>query len=169
MALSYLDKTYVIFDGKQDMAAYHFMRGWKETNHVDFDFHDAHDLYTEELSMRHAVRRWLRKRFASGRQVIVLVGEYTRHKHRFVRWQMDAALDLGLPIIAANLNQKRRLDPDRCPPVLMGECVVHVAFRARIIKYALDNFPEQFASRTSDLGKDFYYDDSVYRSLGLDD
>ena len=42
--MSYRNKTYVIFDGDKDMWAYAYMKGWKQSEHIDFDFHDAHDL-----------------------------------------------------------------------------------------------------------------------------
>ena len=40
--MSYRDKTYVIFDGDNDIWAYGFMKGWKKNEHIDFDFDDAH-------------------------------------------------------------------------------------------------------------------------------
>ena len=128
------------------MWAYRYMRGWKVNKHIDFNFHDAHDLNViTDRASPDQVRRKLRERFSSGKQAIVLIGENTRHKHRFVRWEMEVALDLELPIVAVNLNQKRQLDVERCPSILRGEYVLHVPFRARIIKWALDIFPEAHA------------------------
>jgi MTH538 TIR-like domain (DUF1863). len=167
--MSYRNKTYIIFDGERDMAPYRFMRGWKFNKHIDFDFHDAHDInvITDRASVD-TVKRKLRQRFSSAKQFIVLIGENTRHKHRFVRWEMDVALDLGLPIIAVNLNQKRKLDESLCPPILRGERVMHVAFRAKIIRYALDQFPSYYHRMADDDNRvDFYYEDNVYKELGL--
>ena len=42
--MSYRNKTYVVFDGDEDMWAYAFMKGWKTNDNIDFSFHDAHDL-----------------------------------------------------------------------------------------------------------------------------
>lgn len=166
--MSYRNKTYIIFDGELDQWAYRFMRGWKTNKHIDFDFHDAHDLNTiREWSSVDTVRRRLRERFSTAKQIIVLIGDNTRHKRRFVRWEMDAALGLDLPIVAVNLNHKRTIDYDRCPPILRNEPVVHVDFRARIIKHALDYFPEFYRRRGPDDTGPFYYDGSVYRELGL--
>ena len=76
MKMSYRNKTYVIFDGDNDMWAYRFMRGWKALEHLDFDFHDAHDIKPlTEIASEETVRRRLRERFSSAKQVIVLVGE----------------------------------------------------------------------------------------------
>ena len=74
MTMSYRNKTYVIFDGDNDMWAYRFMRGWKALEHLEFDFHDAHDIKPlTEVASEETVRRRLRETFSSAKQVIVLV------------------------------------------------------------------------------------------------
>ena len=42
--MSYRNKTYVIFDGDKDMWAYAYMKGWNQSEHIEFSFYDAHDL-----------------------------------------------------------------------------------------------------------------------------
>ena len=42
--MSYRNNTYVIFDGDNDRWAYAFLKGWNESDHIEFDFYDAHDL-----------------------------------------------------------------------------------------------------------------------------
>jgi hypothetical protein len=71
-----------------------------------------------------------------------------------------------LAIIAVNLNGLRKIDPARCPAILREEYVVHVPFKAAIIRYGLDQFPGEHARRGGQRGARFYEDD-VYRSLGL--
>jgi hypothetical protein len=166
--MGYRNKTYVIFDGENDMWAYRYMRGWKQSKHIDFDFHDAHDLNDiREWSMPETIKRRLRERFLTAKQIIVLIGPNTKHKHRFVRWEMEVALNLDLPIIAVNLNHDREMDLELCPAILRNEPVVHVAFRAKIIKHALENFPRYYRQEGKYKRGPFYYDDSVYSSLGL--
>ena len=105
----YRNRTYVIFHGGCDRWAYAFMKGWKALPRVPFNFHDAHDLGPEvtHRASRYTVRRVLRQRFSSAKNVIVLIGQNTRNLYRYVPWELDVALQLGLPIIAANLNRKR--------------------------------------------------------------
>ena len=43
--------------------------------------------------------------------VVLLVGPSTRHLYRFVRWELDVALELDLSIVAVNLNGKRFMEP----------------------------------------------------------
>lgn len=166
--MSYRNKTYVIFDGDNDMWAYAYMKGWKSNENVSFNFHDAHDLnvITDRASEETAKRK-LRERFSSAKQVIVLIGEHTKNLYRFVRWEIEIALNLNLPIIAVNLNGKSEYDPDMCPAILRGKYVVHVPFKAKIIQYALDNFPNEYAKRDPEEVGDRYYPIEVFRNLGL--
>lgn len=166
--MSYKDPTYVIFDGDEDAWAYRFMRGWRQNERIDFDFEDAHDLdnMTSRAQDEAYVKGKLRPRMQNSAVALVLVGEKTRNLYRFVRWEMELALELGLAVVVANLNEKRSMDRDRCPPILRDATAVHVAFKMRIIKYALDSWPAEFRRLRSDSGAR-YYSDEVYKSLGL--
>ncbi|HXJ96321.1 MAG TPA: TIR domain-containing protein [Terriglobia bacterium] len=167
--MSYRNKTYVVFDGDNDIYAYRFMKGWKALPNVGFNFHDAHDLGSEltDRPLELTIKRRLRERFSSAKQVIVLIGQHTRYLYRFVRWELEVALDLSLPIIAVNLNGKRLMDPERCPPIIKDEYVVHIPFKLAILRHALDQFPSQHLARDRQDRGPLYYPDAVYRSLGL--
>jgi hypothetical protein len=166
--MSYRNKTYVVFDGDNDMWAYAYMKGWKKNENIDFNFHDAHDLNTiTDRASEDTVKRRLRERFSSAKQIVVLIGEHTKNLYRFVRWEMEIAQKLDLPVIAVNLNGSRSYDSSLCPAILRDTYTVHVAFKAKIIKYALDNFPSEYARRDRNAGGNRHYSDDVYRSLGL--
>lgn len=168
MELSYRNKTYVIFDGDEDMWAYRYMRGWKANEKVDFDFFDAHDL--KPLTNRageDTVKRRLRERLSNTKQALVLVGEKTKNLYRFVRWEMDTCQALDIPIIAVNLNGKRTQDNDLCPPIIRETYAVHVPFKLKIIQYALDNFPDEYHRRKQQDNGPRAYNNSVYERLGL--
>jgi hypothetical protein len=99
----------------------------------------------------------------------VLIGEKTKNLLKFVRWELDLALELVLPIIAVNLNEKRFRDPDRCPPIIRDECVAHIPFKMKAIKLALDNWPGEFKKMPAVAraqGARFYNDDQ-YKKLGV--
>ncbi|MER9494097.1 TIR domain-containing protein [Mesorhizobium sp. M0320] len=168
--MAYSDPTYVIFDGDQDAWAYRFMKGWNASEHMSFAFNNAHDLdtMTSRAQSEEYVKRNLRARMERSSQVLVLIGEKTKNLYRFVRWEMELALDLGLPIIAANLNESRYQD-DRCPPVIRDKCVVHIPFKMRAIEHALGNWPREYWGMSLAVrreGARFYYE-QTYRQLGL--
>jgi hypothetical protein len=166
--MSYRNKTYIVFDGDNDIWAYRYMRGWKAQEHLDFDFHDAHDLNTlTQLANETNVKRKLKERFASAKEIVVLVGEKTKNLYRFVRWELETALDLELPIIVVNLNGKRSIDPDLCPAILRGKDALHVSFNMKIIKKGLDDISTNIRHIQGAEGKDWHYPESTYRELGL--
>jgi MTH538 TIR-like domain (DUF1863) len=161
--------TYVIFDGDNDKYAYAFMKGWKVNDRVEFDFRDAHDIgtMTGRAQDEAYVKSELRKRMKASSQVLVLVGENTKYLRKFVGWEIDLALELGLPIIVVNLNDKRKMDADLCPVPLRSGYIVHIPFKRAIIKYALDNFPSEFLLRDRSQTEPRVYNDDIYRRLGL--
>jgi hypothetical protein len=161
--------TYVIFGGDKDLYAYAYIRGWKVNDRVEFDFRDAHDLgsMTARAQDEAYIKSELRRRMEASNLAVVLVGESTKYLRKFVAWEIELALKLSLPIIVVNLNGKRSMDPDRCPVPLKTGYIVHVAYKRAIIKYALENFPSEFARRDRDATEPRYYNDAVYTTLGL--
>jgi hypothetical protein len=161
--------TYVIFDGDKDRWAYSYMNGWKVNDRVEFDFKDAHDIgsMTGRAQDEVYVKSELRKRMEASSQVLVLVGESTKNLRKFVGWEIDLAVSLGLPIIVVNINEKRSMDSERCPVPLRTGYFVHVAYKRAIIKHALEGFPNEFARRDQADTSTRYYTDDVYKALGL--
>ncbi|MCA1378880.1 MULTISPECIES: TIR domain-containing protein [unclassified Bradyrhizobium] len=140
--------VYVAFDGDKDKWAYAFMKGWKTNNRVDFDFEDAHDLdsMTSRAQNETYVKSALKQRMSKSDALIVIVGESTKHLYKFVRWEIELAIALGLPIIVANLNGKNTRDDTLCPPILKDVCAVHIPFKKNAISYALNNWPREWRS-----------------------
>lgn len=170
--MGYRNKTYVIFDGDEDIWAYGRMKGWKALKNIDFNFFDAHDLkpLTKQAKSEAYIKQRLAERIKNAKQVIVLIGEKTNSLYRFVRWEIEQAQKQNLPIIAVNLNNLRSMDNTLCPRILKNENAVHIAFRMKIIKYALDYFPTYYKDEIDKLKKtNWYYDSSIYKELGIDD
>lgn len=162
-------KTYVCFDGDNDMSYYRMMTAWHANEKFSFEFQNAHDLNTaRDSSQEESIKRQLRERFAHSKELVVLIGEKTKLLRKFVQWEMEAALRIGLPIIGVNLNGSRRKD-DRCPTAITGELAIYVPFGAKIIEYAMQNWPSSHASfKSSGKTGAYHYEDGVYKSLGLD-
>lgn len=169
--MSYKDPTYVVFDGDEDKWAYGFMKGWKTNERVDFDFQDAHDLdnMTSRAQGEAYVKARLKERMLKSSAVLVLVGEKTKNLYRFVRWELELALELDLPIIAVNLNNMRTVDENLCPPIIRNQCVVHTSFKMKIIKHALDHWPREYRDLNGSARAQGArsYSASTYQNLGL--
>jgi hypothetical protein len=140
--------TYVAFDADKDIWAYRFMRGWSANKRIDFELLDAHDLdnMTDRARGEAYVKTKLRERMSRSTAVVVLVGESTKFLHKYVRWEIELAIELGLPLVAVNLNKSRGLDHGRCPAILRNTCAVHVPFKLGAIKHALDEWPTRYRS-----------------------
>jgi hypothetical protein len=110
--------TYVAFDGDKDIWAYQFMRGWSANKRIDFELVDAHDLdnMTDRARGEYYVKEKLRERMNKSKAFVLLVGESTKHLHKYVGWEIELAVKLGLPIIVLNLNNKAVIDRDLAPP-----------------------------------------------------
>lgn len=168
--MAYRNKTYICFDADTDMHWYRLMTAWKQNDNTDFNFYDAHDLNNIwSQSSEETIKRRLRERLHNTKTFIILIGEHTRYLYKYVRWEAEYAVEHDLPIIAINLNKKRQMDPDRCPPIIRNRLAVHIAFGRKIAQYAL----ERWESRHEELRRKgettpYYYPDSVYTQLGYD-
>ncbi|WP_210211631.1 TIR domain-containing protein [Mesorhizobium sp. M1D.F.Ca.ET.043.01.1.1] len=99
--------------------------------------------------------------------MVVLIGEKTKLLTKFVKWEMDVALKLGLPIIGVNLNGARRRD-ERCPPAIRESLAIYVPFGVKIVEYAMANWPDSHAMyRKEGQTGPHYYTDQPYKNLGL--
>ena len=167
--MSYSDETYVSFDADTDMHYYRLMQAWKSNRNIDFNFYNVHDINPNpRLTSEVSIKRQLQRRFADTKNFILLVGNQTRYLYRYVRWEIKRAIELDLPIIVVNLNRKKELDETLCPPIVRDELAMHISFHASIIKYALDNWPDQHKQekRNNKIG-DYYYPSKIYNNLGI--
>lgn len=168
--MAYRNKTFVSFDGDNDMRYYRLMTAWKANDRFDFNFYDAHDLNTaRDSSQEQTIKRRLRERLNNAKVVVSLIGDRTRFLFKFVRWELEQALQLGIPIVGVNLSGRRSQDVNLCPPVLRDELVIYVSFRPAIIQHALIDWPSHFdrLRREGESGP-YYYTDDVYQQLGIE-
>lgn len=166
--MAYRNKTYICFDGDNDMKHYRLMTAWAENDKFSFDFHNAHDLNTaSDSSQEESIKRQLRERFANSKLLVILIGNNTRYLTKFVKWEMEVALRLGLPIVGVNLNGSRSKD-NLCPPTLHDELAVYVPFGAKIVEYAMTNWPpSHVAYKKEGKAEAFHYTEQTYKNLGL--
>jgi hypothetical protein len=167
--MAYRNKTFVSFDGDNDMHYYRLMRAWKQNDNTPFNFYDAHDLNTaRDTSTEESIKAQLAERMRNSKLFVLLVGEHTRYLYKFVRWEIEQAVKRDLPVIVVNLNGKRHMDKDRCPPIIREELAIHVSFNAAIMQHALENWPSSHTTyRNQDKTGPYYYKESVYKDLGL--
>lgn len=149
--MSYKNKTYVMFDADTDIRMYRMMTAWKANDNIDFNFHNAHELNNlRSTASEDQIKRKLRERLNNTKQAVLLVGENTKNLYKFVRWEIEVALSIDIPVIAVNLCKSNSATV-RTPPILKNNAYfVSVPFEQGKIKYALDNFPSEYQSNKSE-------------------
>jgi len=169
--MAYKNKTYVAFDGDNDIRYYNLMKAWKQSDNTDFNFYDAHDLNNaSDTSKPESIKKRLAERMANSKIFVLLLGEKTKYLTKFVKWEVEHALYLGLPIIVVNINGKRDVDSDHMPSWLDDQLCISCSFNSKIMQYSLEHWEDKHYSHKKNPdedGKHYYWKDSVYQELGL--
>jgi hypothetical protein len=166
--MGYRNKVYVSMDADNDLKYYYLMKAWKQNDNTEFEFNDAHDINTILDKSEESIKRGLQERFRNTKVFVLLVGDHTRYLYKYVRWEIEEALKRKLPCIIVNLNGKKSMDSEKCPPIIKEELSVHISFNSKILQYALENWPNSdiIYKREGKKGS-YYYKDEVYKGLSL--
>ena len=167
--MTYTNKTYVAFDADNDIRYYRLMQAWKHNDNTSFNFYDAHDLNNlRDGSSEETIKRKLAERLSNTKLFILLVGDNTKFLYKFVRWEIEQAINKKLPMIVVNLNGKRSMDNDLCPAIIKDKLAVHVSYNQKIIEHAINNWINSDNKYRKDNKSGAYiYKDIVYNNLGL--
>ncbi|KFF05552.1 TIR domain-containing protein [Flavobacterium reichenbachii] len=159
---------YTCFDGDTDMHYYNLMKAWHKNGKFNFRFDNVHDLeQVRDTSTEETIKRSLRRRLNASDVFVVLIGRSTRYLYKFVRWEIEVAIDMNLPIIAINLDNSRAINYDLCPPILRDTLAIHVPFSPDIVNYAITNWPYSHRNyRSQGVSGSYHYYNSVYSQLG---
>ena len=106
-----LPRTFVGFSST-DINYYWLMLAWKANEHIDFDFADCQLAEEIDSEDEDYIKSKCRKRINMAATFAILIGEDTRSKHKYVRWEMEVALEKGCRIIGINLDGSRQMVQD---------------------------------------------------------
>ena len=169
--MSYKNKTYVAF-ASEDIHLYRLMEAWRENEHIDFDFFDAHDLFiSRDTSKPETIKKNLTERIKNAKQVVILGSASAKTKggdgNSFLAHEVEAIINLDLPVVVANVNGDRNINRAFIPTPFLDEnyYTISVSFQPKIIKFALDNYAASFKDSEKE-GPHFYKAD-VYKNLEL--
>ncbi|MGB3741516.1 MAG: TIR domain-containing protein [Castellaniella sp.] len=153
-----LPRTFVGFSST-DIRSYWLMLAWKANEHIDFNFADC-QLEEEINSDNEAyIKSKCRERIGMAGTFAVLIGQDTRSKHKYVRWEIEVAREKGCRIIGINLDGARQMSQETCPPIIRDIGAIFVPFSPKIVGYSLENF------KMRDKGN-WHYPEDVYKKLG---
>jgi hypothetical protein len=153
-----LPRTFIGFSST-DIHYYRLMQAWKSNSNIDFNFTDC-QLQTEIYSdSEEYIKRKCRERINMAGTFAVLIGNDTRSKHKYVRWEMEVAIEKKCRIIGINIDGNRRVDSNTCPPIIKNIGAIFVPFSPKIVAYALKNY-------AMNPNNDYNYNDGIYTELG---
>ena len=166
--MSYRNRVYVSMDADNDINYYYMMKAWKQNDNISFNFYDAYDIKNNYDKSEVSIKQSLMERFRNSKVFVLLVGEHTKYLFKYVRWEIEQAIKRDLPCIVVNLNGKRIMDVNLCPPLIREHLAVHISFNSIIMQYALENWTNEYyeLKRNGKRGA-YYYSDEIYEELGL--
>lgn len=153
-----LPRAFVGFSST-DLHYYRLMQAWKQNEHIDFNFADCQLEQEIDSDNEAYIKRKCRERINLAGSFISLIGTDTRSKHKYVRWELEVALEKDCRIIGVNIGKSRQMVEATCPPIIRDVGAIFVPFSPKIIAYALENY------QMKEKGN-FYYKDEIYKKLG---
>lgn len=154
-----LPRAFVGFSST-DIHNYRLMLAWKANKHIDFNFADC-QLNGEVNSENEAyIKRKCRERINMAGKYVMLIGEDTKSKHKYVRWEAEVAIEKDCTIIGVNLDGSRKMVQSTCPPIIRDIGAIFVPFSPQIVAYAIENY------QMHEDNDNYHYKDHVYKNLG---
>ena len=142
-----------------DSSSYQLMTTWKDTANIVFNFTCCNLQNEKDLENEEHIKNICRERINSGDKYILLIGEDTKYKYKYVQWEAQVAIEKGCTIIGVNLDGARKMIDSKCPEVIKNTGAIFVPFSPKIVRYAIENFIMR------DDGS-YHYIDKIYRDLG---
>lgn len=171
--MAYNKRIYVAYDGKNDVSKYMTMKEWVQSDGSDFPFYDGYDLFKKlEQIPDEDLKLEIRERMKLSEVCVLLATETTKRYRKFIRWQIETAINGNIPLIILNVNGIRSVDYDRIPMILKRKKThisLHLSFQPEILEFALQDWPDRYRAylEKGEL-KTYRYSNKVYESLGLD-
>ena len=183
--MAYRNGTYIAFhaEGNPDPTAsdikyYRLLKAWHANDGVEFRFVNSHDKVAavRDSSKAETIKRSLRARLDSSKNMVLIIGKTTRLDIDFVPYEISYAVDqCGIPIIAAYTTGYTVIRDPQALQSLWPEAlrvriadksasVIHVPFNRNAIDDAITQFSHNKLPRGGGLG---IYDDAAYRTFGL--
>ena len=162
-------KIFVAYEGTTDLEFANEIKNWVDKEKNPYDLFDALDelklidkMDDDKLKMN------MQNNMSSADLFVVVIGPKTKSFRKFVRWQVEYAVNSGKPVIAINLNGIRSVDFDRCPTFLKKNLSMHITAQNEIFEYALENWPQSHYQKfAKEDHKTYRYTTDVYDKLGL--
>jgi hypothetical protein len=139
------------------------MCAWKAHEHIDFDFADFQLDLAINSEDENYIKRLCRNKIVRADTYALLIGQDTYIKTKFVKWEVEVAIEKGCRLIGINLNNSRFKDY-LCPSFFADKGALFVPLSSRIVAAALK--PWDRPPRVQWQPDDWHFLDSAYTALG---
>ena len=154
-----LPRTFVGFSST-DIRYYRLIQAWKANKNIDFNFTDC-QLHSDINSVNETyIKQKCWERINMAGKYVLLIGQDTKSKHKYVRWEAEVAIEKECTIIGVNLDGSRSMVKSTCPPIIRDIGAIFVPFSPQIVAYAIENYEMPYDN------ENYHYKKSVYRELG---
>ena len=164
--MSYRKKIYVSFDA-DDILYFNMLQAWLASDTQEIVHHTLNSVDSPSQRIAENISNSLKEKIRATSCFIVLVSEHTVSLGSQMKTEIEKAIELGKPIIVANLNGKRSIDKDLCPTILHLQLAVHLSFNAKIIQRAIDTWPTYYELHKDNSSGAHFFKPEVYKNLGL--
>lgn len=144
-----------------DLQYYRTMQMWKANKNIDLEFRDCQLRQEINSEDEYYIKQKCRERINMASKFIQLIGEDTRNKYKYVRWEAEVAIEKGCTIIGVNINNSKYMDETNCPPIIRDIGAIFIPFHPKIIQFAINDYSMVGSSW-------YYYKNEIYKRLGLE-
>jgi hypothetical protein len=132
-----LPRTNVGFSST-DAGAYLQMTKWKALEGMTFDFRDCKLAQETRTGDEAYIKELCRERLRGAGAYIMLIGDDTLLKNRYVQWEAQVARTKGCKMICVNLNHARHIQPSLTPAMMTNVGAMFVPFSPLAVQAALE-------------------------------
>jgi hypothetical protein len=157
-----LPRTFVGFSST-DIGYYRLMCAWKAHDDIDFNFADFQLDEAIDSENEYYIKSKCRDRIRLSDTYILLIGNDTRTKTTYVKWEVEVAIEKSCRLIGVNINNCRFKDAS-CPDFFADKGALFVPFSSRIVAKALEPWHRDPPNPWRPDDWSFY--DAAYTNLG---
>lgn len=116
------------------------MQGWAKNEHIPFNFYNCQLKEAIKSDNPDYIKRRCRRRIKMASKFILLIGSDTHTKERFVKPEVEAAIEKKCAIIGVNLDQSWRPSPRLTPSFMCNIGAIFVPYSPGIIQHTLATY-----------------------------
>lgn len=165
------DKIFVIFDFEKDLKLYNEMETWKNSEGESFNLVNSYETYKLlDKEQDEKIKELINLKIEGSSLATIILGQGIKSMRKLVKWQIEAAITLNIPLVVMNLNRIQSVDYDRVPSALKNVLALHTIFDPTMLEVSLHDWVIKFRDfKNNDKKGPYKYSLKTYELLKKDD